>query len=71
MAENIENKVSQLYLGGNPSRNQTFRLNKKESNMMLLLRRIKTFWRHEFSSEYHVVVTLKRVQDDIRFFYLK
>lgn len=61
MAENIENKASQLYRGGNPSRNATFRLNKKESNMMSLLRRIKTFCRHEFSSESHVVVPLKRV----------
>lgn len=60
MAENIENKASQLYRGG-PSRNATFRLNKKESNMMSLLRRIKTFCRHEFSSESHVVVPLKRV----------
>ena len=59
MAENIENKASQLYRGA--SRNATFRLNKKESNMMSLLRRIKTFCRHEFSSEYHVVVPLKRV----------
>ena len=44
MAENIENKASQPYRGA--SRNATFRLNKKESNMMSLLRRIKTFCRH-------------------------
>ncbi len=60
MAESIENKASQLYRG-NSTRNATFRLNKKESNMMSLLRRIKTFCRHEFSSESHVVVPLKRV----------
>ena len=69
MAESIKNKASQLFVGVNTSSRATFGLKTQcviasvsEAIQKLFIKPShKTLCHSEFSSEYHVVVTLKRV----------